>query len=57
MKNIKDLAEKVAKKTVTGMIKKDFLDWPPGCMGYLYQPEKPATIKFEEDFSETTDKV
>ena len=37
--------ESLGKKTVNQLIKTAKYGWPPDCVGYIYQPERPATVK------------
>lgn len=37
--------ESLGKKTVNQLIETAKYGWPPDCVGYIYQPERPATGK------------
>ncbi len=41
MKTIKEQAHDLTKALVDQMIEKDSRGWPPGCLLFAYQPERP----------------
>lgn len=42
MNNPKDLVRDMSQKVFSAMIKHDMTGWPPDCMMFTYQPNRPA---------------
>lgn len=40
--------QKVVKKALNTMIKRDMEGWPPDCTGWMYQPKRPEQLRKEE---------
>lgn len=41
MKNLKETVKQVIKTLVTNMVEQDSREWPPTCLLFAYQPERP----------------